>query len=176
MDATPSPSGVPMDRQNRPDYGKLIFIPALITLGITLLRLGAEFMNLPPWLANKEVGGPGALIGISWLPPILGIYFACKLTGAPGKFWINLFNTLVLYGLAARIPVMIIMGLAIHENWNTHYNAFAGNLAGAAPMVKFLRGGVMTQLIWWVLIWTLGSGMVTGSITYLVRRRQIAKQ
>ncbi len=160
-----------MEHQQGPDYGKLILVPALITLAITVLRLGAELLNLPPWLANKSVGGYGALIGISWLPPFLGIYFAIKLRGASGKLWWNLFKTLLLYGLAARIPVILIMGMAIYGNWNTHYNAFSPGLTEATKMAKFLKGAALTQLIWWVLIWTVGSGMVTGLITSLFRRR-----
>jgi len=161
-----------MELQNKPEYGKLIFVPALITLAITLLRLGAELLNLPSWLANKNVGGIGALIGISWLPPILGVYFARKLRGTSGKLWWNLFRTLFMYGLAARIPVIIIMGLAIYGNWNTHYNAFSPGLAEATRMAKFWRGAVLTQLIGWVVIWTLGSGMLTGLIASLFRRRE----
>jgi hypothetical protein len=164
-----------MEQKNKPDYGKLILIPALITLAITLLRLGAEFMDLPSWLASKKAGGIGALIGISWLPPILGIYFAFKLAGAPGKLWWNLFKTLVLYGLAARIPVIIIMGLAIYGNWGTHYDAFpTGMLSEATHMAKFLRGALATQLVWWVAIWTVGSGMLTGLITSFFRSRRQA--
>jgi hypothetical protein len=165
-----------MEQQNKPDFGRLILIPALITLGITLLRLGAELLDLPAWLANKQVGGPGAIIGISWLPPILGIYFALKLADFSGKLWRNLFKTLFLYGLAARIPVIIIMGLAIYGNWGTHYDAFSpGSMAQATLAAKFWRGGVMIQLIWWVLIWTVGSGMVTGLITSSIQSRQSAK-
>jgi hypothetical protein len=165
-----------MEQPNKLDYGKLILIPALITLGITLLRLGGEFMDLPSWLASKKAGGPGALIGISWLPPILGVYFARKLMGASGKLWWNLFKTLVLYGLAARIPVIIIMGLAIYGNWGTHYDTFPpGSLSVATTAAKFWKGGVMIQLIWWVLIWTVGSGMLTGLISSLFRSRRPVK-
>jgi hypothetical protein len=164
-----------MGQRNGPHYGKLIFVPALITLGITLLRLGAEFMDLPAWLASKKPGGPGAVIGISWLPPIFGVYFALKLIGAPGKLWKNLFKALLLYGLAARIPVIIIMGLAIFGNWGTHYDAFApGVLANASRAMKFLRGGVMPQLVWWLMIWTVGSGMLTGLVASLIRLRRSA--
>ena len=57
----------------------LITIPALITLGITLLRLVGELQHWPkPWF-NAAAGGGGAVIGISWLPLIFGPYFALKL-------------------------------------------------------------------------------------------------
>jgi hypothetical protein len=128
-------------------------------------------MNLPSWLASKNAGGPLALIGISWLPPIFGVYFARKLMGAQGRLWWNLLKTLFLYGLAARIPVIIIMGFAIYGNWGTHYDAFPpGSLASADPATKFLLGGVATQLVGWVMIWTMGTGMVTGLIASLFRR------
>jgi hypothetical protein len=165
-----------MEQPQKLNYWKLILVPALITLGITLLRLTGEFLDLPSWLANKKAGGPGALIGISWLPPILGIYFAYKLADVPGKLWKNLLKALTLYGLAARIPVILIMGLAIYGNWGTHYDAFpAGSLSTATPAIKFLKGAVMIQLIWWVLIWTIGFGMITGMITGFVRKRKTQK-
>jgi len=155
-----------MSQSDKPHYGKIILIPALITLGITLLRLVAEFLDMPAWLASKDPGGPGAIIGITWLPPILGVYFALKLAGAPGKPWKNLFKTLFLYGLAARIPVIIIMALAIFGNWGTHYDAFApGVYTDLTPFMKFLLGGLMTQLVFWFVIWTVGSGMLTGLVT-----------
>ena len=60
----------------------LIAIPALITLGITILRLVGELEHWPkPWF-SAAAGGGGAIIGISWLPIIFGPYFALKLAGA----------------------------------------------------------------------------------------------
>ena len=59
--------------------GNLILIPAIITLGITILRLVGELQHWTPILFNRDAGGGGALLGISWLPLILGPYFAVKL-------------------------------------------------------------------------------------------------
>jgi hypothetical protein len=60
----------------------LITIPALITLGITILRLVGELEHWPkPWFSAAG-GGGGAIVGISWLPIIFGPYFALKLAGA----------------------------------------------------------------------------------------------
>jgi hypothetical protein len=61
---------------------RLIFIPAVITLAVTLLRLVGELQHWPRALFNPAAGGPGALVGISWLPLIFGIYFALKLMQA----------------------------------------------------------------------------------------------
>src|SRR5687767_3848014 len=59
---------------------RLVRVPALITLGVTLLRLIGELQNWSPTLFNREAGGGGALVGIAWLVPIFGIYFALKLS------------------------------------------------------------------------------------------------
>lgn len=71
--------------------GRLILWPALITLAITILRLIGELQHWPsPWF-KTEAGGGGAIIGITWLPIIFGLYFASKLSTAgegpasPGK-------------------------------------------------------------------------------------------
>jgi hypothetical protein len=61
---------------------KLILVPALITLAITLLRLIGELQRWSPALFNREPGGGGALIGIAWLVPVFGIYFGWKLASA----------------------------------------------------------------------------------------------
>ena len=57
--------------------GRLVFLPAVITLGVTLLRLTGEFQKWPEPFFNRTMGA--AVVGISWLPPVVGIYFAIKL-------------------------------------------------------------------------------------------------
>lgn len=61
---------------------QLIAIPAVITLGITLVRLFGELHGWSKVWFNPAAGGGGALIGIVWLVPIFGIYFAIKLSNA----------------------------------------------------------------------------------------------
>lgn len=62
-----------------PNIKQLILAPALISLGVTILRLVGELKHWSPALFNASAGGGGAIIGISWLIPIFGIYFAIKL-------------------------------------------------------------------------------------------------
>lgn len=61
---------------------QLIFIPAVITLAVTLLRLVGELQRWPTALFSREGGGGGAIVGITWLVFVFGIYFAYKLTTA----------------------------------------------------------------------------------------------
>src|SRR5260370_634805 len=65
-----------------PSTMRLIFVPAVITLAITILRLVGELRHWPsPWFSNSA-GGGGAIVGIVWLVFILGPYFALKLAGS----------------------------------------------------------------------------------------------
>jgi len=68
-----------MSQVSKNTIKNLIIVPAIITLAITLLRLTGELMNWSPAFFNKSVGGGGAVIGISWLVPVFGFYFAYQL-------------------------------------------------------------------------------------------------
>lgn len=55
--------------------GRLVLIPTLFTLAITLLRLAGELRAWPhPWFDPDR-----GIVGITWLPPIFGLYFAWRL-------------------------------------------------------------------------------------------------
>jgi uncharacterized membrane protein len=71
-----------------PNVKRLIMVPALIALAITIFRLVGELAGGSSTLFNRAAGGGGALIGIVWLVPIFGVYFAVKLVGqgfGPGQ-------------------------------------------------------------------------------------------
>jgi hypothetical protein len=65
-----------------PAIVRLILIPSLITVALTILRMAGELEGLSKTFFNAEPGGFLAIIGIVWLVPIFGIYFALKLSGA----------------------------------------------------------------------------------------------
>jgi hypothetical protein len=71
-----------MSQENPLSISRLILVPALITLGVTILRLVGELLHWPKPFFNAAVGGGAAIVGISWLPIIFGVYFALKLAGA----------------------------------------------------------------------------------------------
>ncbi len=206
---------------------RLIAIPAVITLAVTILRLVGELNHWPsPWFSNAA-GGGGALVGISWLPIIFGPYFALKLADAgdgpasmgkaigfafvslvvfiaagawsaatfahpsfltllalllmlvaafvPGVGWRSLDNVLVAYAFAARIPVLVVMYLAMHANggagWGTHYDAVPPAMAHTSLGMRFLYAAVAPQMTLWIG-WTAVVGSIFGTIVAAIARRR----
>src|SRR5687767_9579105 len=63
----------------RESIGRLIAVPAVITLAVTLFRLVGELQRWSPTFFSREGGGAGAVVGIVWLVPVFGVYFARRL-------------------------------------------------------------------------------------------------
>jgi hypothetical protein len=57
---------------------RLVLGPGFIALAVTLLRLTGELVGWPRPLVNRDVCGK-AILGVVWLVPIFGVYFAAKL-------------------------------------------------------------------------------------------------
>jgi len=89
---------------NRVEIAKLILVPSLITLGVTILRVVGELNNWSPALFGKAAGGGGAVVGIAWLPIFFGIYFALKLVGA-GAGPASLGKTFAFWGVGLVLVV-----------------------------------------------------------------------
>ena len=67
---------------------RLIAFPALISISVTALRLVGELLHWPKPLVNSDVCEK-AILGVVWLVPICGTYFAVKLFhagDAPQRF------------------------------------------------------------------------------------------
>jgi hypothetical protein len=73
---------MPEANESRGELWSLVAVPAALTLAVTLLRLAGELLHWSPTLFNPAAGGGGALVGISWLPFVFGVYFAYKLARA----------------------------------------------------------------------------------------------
>jgi hypothetical protein len=206
---------------SRPSLGRLILVPALITLAVTLIRLVGELSQWSPSLFNREPGGPGALVGIVWLIPVFGIYFALRLVRAGagpdgvgkalgwaglafvlntalgfGSFalfkspivqlavftltswlaiavarpgWPALWRVLLAYGLAARIPVLVVMFLSIFLAWDTHYAKPRPDFPPMGPGGIFFWTAVLPQLSIWIYL-TVVAGMFFGALAVGIRR------
>jgi hypothetical protein len=204
---------------------ELIAVPSLITLVVTIVRLVGELQDWSPTLFGKAAGGGASIVGIAWLVPIFGVYFAYRLikagytpssawrvlgsslaaialiivsgvlvnvlglpplaglvifgavalvaTWIAAKPWPALGRTLVAYGLAARIPVVIVMLIAMLGNWGTHYDVAPPNAPEIAtwnPFLKWLVIGVIPQLTAWIGF-TAAFGGLFGAIAAFVLRR-----
>jgi hypothetical protein len=199
---------------------RLILVPALITLAVTLVRLAGELMGGSDSLFSREAGGKAALVGIVWLIPVFGIYFGLRLArageGPPsvgkalgfavlafalnaalgfGAFavvkspvaqlaifaatswiailvarpgWPSLWRVLFAYGLAARIPVLIVMFLSIFGGWDTHYAKPRPDFPAFGPWGLFFWTALLPQLSIWLLL-TIVGGMILGALAVAVR-------
>jgi hypothetical protein len=201
---------------------RLVLVPALITLAVTLLRLAGELLHWSPSLFNRDAGGGGAIVGIVWLIAVFGIYFALRLVWqrdepariapvvgramlafafntaafvaavmllpkAPvaqlGIFavtswlaiwiaypaWPALWRVLLAYAFAARIPVMIVMFLAIFGGWDTHYAKPRPDFPPMGHWGLFFWTALLPQASVWIYLTVVG-GLLFGALAAGVRR------
>jgi hypothetical protein len=88
--------------------------------------------------------------------------------------WPALAKVLLVYGLVARVPVMLVMLVAMLGDWKTHYDVAPPELPAMGVLPKFLWIGVLPQMTAWLFV-TVGLGMLFGAIAYaLVGRREAA--
>jgi hypothetical protein len=92
----------------------------------------------------------------------------------PGIGWRSLGNTLIAYAFAARIPVLIVMFLAMRANggqgWKTHYDVVPDTFAQASFAKKFFYTAILPQMTWWIG-WTVVAGSILGVIVVAIARR-----
>lgn len=145
----------------------LVLFPALITLAVTLTRLTFELFGAPAWLSNDGMGGRLAVVGIAWLPFIMGPWFdrrlrAAAAAGAPSQP--SLLKTLLVYGFWARLPVFLLTIPAVFFDWGTHYEKFPPPIADASSGAK-IGVAALAQFGFWGCFWTVGAGMIAAKIT-----------
>lgn len=89
----------------------------------------------------------------------------------PFLSWSALAKTLIAYGYAARIPVLIIMYFSIKGNWDTHYSLGPPGVEFPSFWSKFIQIAVLPQMIFWVAF-TITAGSLAGGIAALATRRR----
>jgi hypothetical protein len=212
-----------MSGESNTSLGRLILVPSLITLAVTLLRLAGEWNHWSPVLFNRNAGGGAALVGIVWLIPVFGAWFGLKLSRAgeaPARLgpafkwaglalaftvvlagaaialfpsspvvqlglfavitlgavaiaqraWPGLWRVLLAYGLAARIPVLVIMFPAIFLGWDTHYAKPRPDFPPMGPWGLFFWTAVLPQLAIWIFV-TVVLGLLSGAAAVGIQRR-----
>jgi hypothetical protein len=227
-----------MDK-DRPDVWRLIAVPAALALVITSTRLAGELMGGPDALFNRAPGGAGALVGIAWLAPVFGFYFALRLVRAgygperPGRVvgrvgaglalglaivlgavtltgdpavpgdvslaeafaqqggfavatavvllvvwgaWPPFFRVMLAYAFASRLPVILVMGIAMNAGWGTHYELGPPGYPEMGPVVKFVVLALFPQLTAWIAYTVLSGGLVGGLAALALRGRSAASE
>ena len=209
-----------------PGAWKLVKVPAIITLVVSLVRLIGELLALSPALFSRQPGGGAALVGITWLVLVFGFYFGWRLArtdgapAVPGRSmltifvglvvamvlflvlvglpeegqeidpnnfrlfcagawlcslatlftWPALFRTLIVYGLAARIPVVVLTLLVVLFGWDTHHTGLMPGSPAAEGMALAFAAS-FPQIGLWVPFTVLVGGLC-GGLGALFRRRK----
>jgi hypothetical protein len=90
------------------------------------------------------------------------------------RAWPALGRTLLAYGLAARIPVILVMLAAILGSWGTHYDAMPPGTPEMSGLRKWLVAGVLPQLTVWQWFTVVIGGLFGLAAAALARRRAAA--
>lgn len=204
------------------DAWRLVWIPGVITLAVTLLRLAGELMRWSETFFSRAAGGPLAIVGIVWLVPVFGVYFALRLVreghgprnrgraigmafagllafialgalwtalglqpmaqifawalgGAVAaavafQGWTSIGRALLTYGLVARLPVIVVMLLAILGDWGTHYELGRPDLERLeSPVLWWFVIGLVPQLGLWVPFTMIVGALFGGVAAAIVR-------
>jgi hypothetical protein len=86
--------------------------------------------------------------------------------------WPALGRTLLGYGLAARIPVVAVMLLAMLGNWGTHYDVPpSADFPAMGTLAKWFTIGLVPQLTIWIW-YTIVLGALFGIGAAAIARRQ----
>lgn len=159
--------------------GALVGIAWLVPVFGILFAVKLARMGHGPESWGKALGLAFAAIGVSLVAIIAvnvlktGFYVGLPLIaiasvvsiGIAWKGWPALAKALLLYGLAARIPVVVVALLAMLGDWRTHYDLPPPEFPQMGVFAKFLLIGLMPQLTLW-LVYTVAIGMICGAIAY----------
>jgi hypothetical protein len=83
--------------------------------------------------------------------------------------WPALWRVLLAYGVAARIPVVVIMFLAIFLRWDSHYAKPRPDFPPMGPWGLFGWTAVLPQMSLWIYLTVVG-GLLFGAIAAGLRR------
>ena len=148
----------------------LVRTPVLITLGVTALRL----LGRP----RRPAGFPREPGGRRYrrhhrdrlaVAPIFAFWFG-QATRPLRKHRIRQrrCKTNFVYGIGARIPVILIMLFATLGDWGTHYDAYPPDMeATMGLMGQWFWGGFVPQVLFWLVFWTT---LLGGLITWLTAK------
>jgi hypothetical protein len=141
--------------------------PASVGKAIGLALGGLVVLVLGIVLVAATASHPSILTVVASLVMLVAAFI-------PGIGWRSLGNSLVAYAFAARIPVLIVMFMAMRGNgghgWGTHYDVVPRNFPPHSFAGKFFYIALLPQMTWWIA-WTVIVGAILGIIVAAIARR-----
>lgn len=129
--------------------------------GFALLAI-AVFVGLVAVAVSLPAASP-AQMGLASVAAWVAIFIA-------RPAWPELWSVLVAYGFAARIPVAVVMLLAMLGNWGTHYDVLPPDFPAMGVLQRWVAIGLLPQLTGWIAV-TVLVGMVVGGLAAVVASR-----
>lgn len=139
----PAPSGM-----------RSVFVPAAAAALGSLAALIAGKAFQTSWTANLALWGVVSAL-------VAAVAFAT---------WPALGRPLLAYAWAARVPVILVMALAIWKGWGTHYDVPPPGFPAMPPLRRWLWIGLLPQATMWVA-WTMVTGTIAGALGWRAARR-----
>lgn len=126
-----------------------VLVPALVTLGVTLLRLVGEVNGWSTTLfGSPEAGGGGGILGISWLIFVFGFWFGLRMQqqgagpASRGKaFLMSVLGLAVLMGGMPLLQSLDVMWFPDKEH--------PGTARGIGWMIGLMATGCVVAAIGW---------------------------
>jgi hypothetical protein len=106
----------------------------------------------------------GGHVGV-WAVPAVAVAVVAFLA------WPALGRPLLAYAGAARIPVALVVAMAVHGAWRTHYDAVPPGFPFMPALRRWVVIGLVPQLTIWVA-WTMVVGAVFGALGWLAASRR----
>ncbi|HEX9186273.1 MAG TPA: hypothetical protein VGB87_04325 [Vicinamibacteria bacterium] len=139
-----------------PGSSRAIGLPVAALVSGLLVAALLERVLKPSWTANLVLWG----------------VVATGVAAAAAAAWPALGKALLVYAAAARVPVAIVMAVAIFRNWGTHYDAPPPGFLPMLPLRRWLWTGLLPQATVWVA-WTVATGAIGGALGSMAARRRL---
>jgi hypothetical protein len=148
--------------------------PKSISRSVAAGFIGLFILMLGLYLVVPQLNAKFQITQKSFLLYLILIWSSMAIAVIPiERAWPELSKTLAVYGFAARIPVAIVMFLAMRGGWGTHYDYVDIPQFQAIPFgERFITTAFIPQLVFWVAF-TVMIGGLAGSLALAVTHNRV---
>lgn len=138
--------------------------------------IGLSLAGIPTMFLGAWVVFAGISHGWNFLILFPGMLIVLGAAIVVRAGWNALGTALLAYAFAARIPVLVVMFMAMQAGWTTHYSAIDPHLAQAPFWQQFLYEALLPQMFMWVGYTVVVGGILGTIVTAIARRGKPAEQ